>query len=216
MVIWMGPNRMVETVSQTEGTYPSKQAKKKTGTKNVTPKQHISLCKWALSGFFVFLWGQKEERTPTWFSMFVEGNEGIAAAWRKRLMVAGGEVWPKRTDGNGSCGWGYDYKRMHAINSVRVSKPELRPEVYGVVTDKENDQLTMYGEGWKKPPNLASVVFLNHVRKEGEVNALIPQPQKRLIWKLLVNIDCTRKLANTGFVSTVNVPFQVYNKHENN
>lgn len=44
-------------------------------------------------GSFVFLWGQKQERTPTWYGMFLEGGEGTEATDIMQYVWTG--KWPE-------------------------------------------------------------------------------------------------------------------------
>lgn len=44
-------------------------------------------------GSFVFLWGQKQERTPTWYGMFLEGGEGTEATDIMQYVWTGD--WPE-------------------------------------------------------------------------------------------------------------------------
>ena len=53
----------------------------------------------ACMGSFVFLWGQKEERTPTWFGLFVEsGVEGLPLDGQPTPAVEVMERLWKQTD----------------------------------------------------------------------------------------------------------------------
>lgn len=49
---------------------------------------HLDQC----LGSYVFLWGQKQERTPTWYSMFTAGGESTAATDAMRRAWTG--EWP--------------------------------------------------------------------------------------------------------------------------
>ena len=44
-------------------------------------------------GSFVFLWGQKQERTPTWYGLFLENNNSTEAAQVMQYLWTG--KWPK-------------------------------------------------------------------------------------------------------------------------
>lgn len=163
-------------------------------------------------GSFVFLWGQKEERTPTWFSMFVEDNvEQLPLHGEKTPMVeAMQRVWTgKELTETAPVIEGLTIDDKYAIDNIRVKagKP-LKAHV--AVDDKEFDRLTYVWEILKeatvlgfggsyepRPDRVGDVVTSDANTYEATVNT----PGE---YRLYVYV-----LDNTGFVSTVNVPFQV-------
>lgn len=166
-------------------------------------------------GSFVFLWGQKEERTPTWFSMFVENDvPGLPLNGEKTPMVEAMErVW-KRTELS---------QTAPVINNFTIDgkKGGESPYVYeglpfkGVVNvvDKEGDELnfvweilkeaTIVGNGGSFEPRPDRVGRVEST-KTNTITTSVSEPGN---YRLYVYV-----LDNTGFVSTANVPFQVTKK----
>jgi hypothetical protein len=163
-------------------------------------------------GSFVFLWGQKEERTPTWFSMFVESKvEGLPLKGEKTPMVEAMErVW-KGTELKQTAPVieKMTINKKAAIESVTVAAGQpFDGEV--AVKDKENDKLTFVWEILKeatvlgsggsyepRPERVGSVVTT-------DVNTWTPTLSEPGNYRLYVYV-----LDNTGFVSTANIPFQI-------
>lgn len=163
-------------------------------------------------GSFVFLWGQKEERTPTWFSMFVENNvPGLPLKGEKTPMVEAMErVWK-----------GTELKQTAPViakMTINGKTAVESPTVFAgqafsgevAVTDKENDRLTFVWEILKEATVLGSGgSYEPRPDRVGEVattssNAFQNSVAEPGNYRLYVYV-----LDNTGFVSTANVPFQI-------
>lgn len=163
-------------------------------------------------GSFVFLWGQKEERTPTWFSMFVEdGVESLPLHGEKTPMVeAMQRVWTgKELTETAPVIAGMTIDGKQAIDNIRI-KAGIPLKAQVSVTDKENDRLTYVWEVLKeatvlgfggsyepRPDRVGEVVTSDVNAYEGNLN----EPGE---YRLYVYV-----LDNTGFVSTINIPFQI-------
>ena len=163
-------------------------------------------------GSFVFLWGQKEERTPTWFSMFVENNvAGLPLKGEKTPMVEAMErVWK-----------GTELKQTAPVVEKMTIDGKTGVESVTVkagkwfegkvdVADKEKDTLTFHWEILKeatvlgsggsyepRPERVGSVI----TTKKPVCTSSVSEPGN---YRLFVYIS-----DNTGFVSTANVPFQI-------
>lgn len=161
-------------------------------------------------GSFVFLWGQKEERTPTWFSMFVEDNvSGLSLKGEKTPMVEAMErVWtgqePKQTA---------PVIKGISINSVTFSpKVKAKANFKAVVEvhDRENDKLTYVWEVLKEATVTATGgAYEPRPDRVGEVmttdtNTVDLSIADSGYYRLYVYV-----LDNTGFVATANIPFAV-------
>jgi len=66
-----------------------------------------------LLGSYAFLWGQKQERTPTWFGMFTEEGEKTEVVDVMQFLWTG--AWPE--------------KRSPRVRSLRISGQEARSNV---------------------------------------------------------------------------------------
>lgn len=163
-------------------------------------------------GSFVFLWGQKEERTPTWFSMFVEDDvEQLPLRGEKTPMVeAMQRVWTgKELIETAPVIEGMTIDGKRAIDNVRV-RAGVPLKAHVAVSDKENDRLTYvweilkeatvlgFGGSYEPRPDRVGEVMTT---ESATCEVAVAAPGE---YRLYVYV-----LDNTGFVSTVNVPFQV-------
>ncbi len=87
-------------------------------------------------GSFVFLWGQKQERTPTWFGMFMpNGNETESV---DMMHFAWNGVWPKNR-----CPQLIDFRLAgkKAMDNIRLTAGESY-DAHVKVKDLDDDDLT--------------------------------------------------------------------------
>lgn len=163
-------------------------------------------------GSFVFLWGQKEERTPTWFSMFVEnGVDGLPLKGEKTPMVeAMQRVWTGREpEQTAPVVTGITLAGRRPADSPRVSAMEVfTAEV--AASDREGDRLTYVWEILREATKLGfGGSFEPRPERYGEVLTTDdPKAEFRIDesgeYRVYVYV-----LDGTGFVSTANSPVQV-------
>lgn len=164
-------------------------------------------------GSFVFLWGQKEERTPTWFSMFVENNvAGLPLDGEKTPMVeAMQRMWTGREPEQTApvVAEHMTLNDLKAQDNIRVNEGQnLTAHVN--VTDREGNVMTYVWEVLEEATKLGfggsyepRPDRFGEVVKTTEPTVTIKAPLSGN-YRLYVYI-----LDNTGFVSTDNIPFQV-------
>ena len=163
-------------------------------------------------GSFVFLWGQKEERTPTWFSMFVEGKvDGLPLKGEKTPMVeAMQRVWSGEEPAQTApvvTGIKVDGKRPNESPTLQKGKA-FRVEV--AATDREGDNMTYiwevlyeatklgFGGSYEPRPDRYGEVFTT---SEPSAEITINEEGNFRVYAYVAD--------GTGFVSTVNSPVQV-------
>lgn len=163
-------------------------------------------------GSFVFLWGQKEERTPTWFSMFLEKDvDGLPFRGEKTPQVeAMQRVWSgKEPAQTAPVIRSMTINGKTALDDARVGAgAPIAAEV--LVSDREQDSLTYvweileeatilgFGGSYEpRPDRYGQPMFTEGNRLETTVS-------KPGNYRLYVYV-----LDNTGFAATVNIPFQV-------
>ena len=163
-------------------------------------------------GAYVFLWGQKQERTPTWYSMFIEGLPGNTAAPMACPTVDAMHF-----------NWSGDWPSNRApqvevmtINDVQTADDvRLTPgEAFTArvaASDPDRDGLRFVWELLEEPSEVG--IGGSHEPRPGnfgeEIDGELPElrllaPEKSGEYRLFVYV-----LDENGHVGTANFPFQV-------
>lgn len=100
-------------------------------------------------GSFVFLWGQKQERTPTWYGLFTENNEETAPIDVMHYLWNG--TWP---DNQAPAVTQPLLNGQERFDHVRLS-PGSAATVTFVATDPDQDSLSVRAEVMPEPKELS-------------------------------------------------------------
>ena len=100
-------------------------------------------------GSYVFLWGQKQERTPTWYGVFTEKGEESEVVDVMQYLWSGS--WPKNQAPHL---YSLQLDNKKAVENVYLS-PGKTYDALGVVNDPDNDQLTYRWEVMPEPTQLS-------------------------------------------------------------
>ncbi|MFK7860854.1 MAG: glycoside hydrolase family 2 TIM barrel-domain containing protein [Granulosicoccus sp.] len=93
-----------------------------------------------LLGSFAFLWGHKQERTPTWYGLFLDTGERTASVDELTRVWTGS--WPEN---RAPSVWSVTLQDQTADTSVRVKTSEPL-KASAIINDPENDALIV---GWE-------------------------------------------------------------------
>ncbi|MBA2250383.1 MAG: hypothetical protein H0W12_09345 [Chitinophagaceae bacterium] len=160
-------------------------------------------------GSYVFLWGQKQERTPTWYGLFTEkGEESEVVDVMQYLWTA---KWPKN--------------RAPHVDSLLLNNKKASDIIYlqsgsnypvqVFANDPNNDKLT---ERWELLPESTDIknggdsesrpeIIAESIKYTNFNNAILKTPQKEGAYRLFLYIS-----DGHNKVATANIPFYVNNK----
>ena len=165
-------------------------------------------------GSFAFLWGHKQERTPTWYGLFLKSGERTASVDELTHVWTGD--WP---DNRAPSAWSIELQKQVAGASIKVRAGE-RVSASAVINDPENDVLTVRwellqevdvrsnGGHFERTPD--SVVLTNGEESTtGELFQLaFDTPSEAGEYRLFVYA-----VDEAGGAATANIPFLVVQPH---
>jgi len=162
-------------------------------------------------GSYVFLWGQKQERTPTWYSLFVENLPGFEG---QRLASAAVDVMGYNWQGTWSANHAPNVAQI-TINGIGASDGVALActesiEASVAARDPDSDALTYVWEILEEPTDL-SIGGAQEIRpptvggvyRSTDPRLVLPAPDKPGAYRLFVYV-----MDDQGHVGTANIPFQ--------
>jgi glycosyl hydrolase family 2 len=157
-------------------------------------------------GSYVFLWGQKQERTPTWYGMFLESGEETATVDVLHYFWNG--AWPANRSPRLDGAW-LDGRTAHqsvhlkpgqtCSAKVQASDPDSDPLRYSWEIMEESTDLKWGGDVESKPKSLPDCITEPTKRE-----IVIQAPTKPGAYRLFAYV-----LDDKGHAAHVNIPFYV-------
>ena len=163
-------------------------------------------------GSYAFFWGQKQERTPTWYSMFVEDNvtglslNGETCPTIDVMTYCWTGSWPANRSPDVS---DLTLNNKRANQSVTLTTATTYPAVV-TATDPDGDQLAYIWEIQEEPTDLGS--FGSTESRPRRIGAEIKTTQPSMTLPAMSKgryLLFVYVLDGQGHVGTANIPFQV-------
>lgn len=157
-------------------------------------------------GSYVFLWGQKQERTPTWYGIFTEKGEESEVVDVMQYLWSG--KWPANRAPH-IYSLQLDGKKAQQSVYVEAGKSY---SVYASVVDPDNDNLKYRWELLPEPAKVGEggdhedrpAPLANSITAKGKGNANLKSPTTPGAYRLFVYVT-----DGNNNVATANLPFYV-------
>jgi hypothetical protein len=163
-----------------------------------------------LLGSFAFLWGQKQERTPTWYGLFLASGERTSSVDELTHVWTGS--WPAN---RAPAAWSLTLQGKTADRSVTASTGEVLA-ASAHIEDPENDPLRVHwelleevdirshGGHFERTPSKRSIDELRVSQKNAHFLASFKAPPSAGEYRLFVYA-----IDGAGGAATANFPFKV-------
>ena len=157
-------------------------------------------------GSYVFLWGHKQERTPTWYGMFLDSGEETAAVDVMQYLWTG--AWPVTRSPQLTGAWldgKTAYQNIHLkpgqtyparVQAVDYGQNAL---TYAWEVMEESTDLKTGGDSETRPKSLPDLV-----RKARDGEIILQAPARRGAYRLFAYV-----FDGKGHAAHVNIPFYV-------
>jgi len=157
-------------------------------------------------GSYVFLWGQKQERTPTWYGIFTERGEESEVVDVMQFLWSG--KWPLNKAPHI---YSLQLNNLKAVQDVQLT-PGTKYDAMAVATDPDNDKLSYRWEILPEPTQVgeggdfeARPKPVTGMMQEGDAGkAMLTAPATAGAYRLFIYVT-----DGNNNVATANLPFYV-------